>query len=263
MPQQDLLITIIQADIVWEDKTANLQHYETLIASIEGKKEVVILPEMFSTGFSMSPERLAETMDGTTVGWMRKMAAQHNIILCGSIIIEEDSKFYNRMVWMQPNGECGTYDKRHLFAFAGEDAQYNAGSKRLIVQVKGWRLYLLICYDLRFPVWARQNNNGEAEYDAIVYVANWPQQRSHAWKTLLLARAIENQSYVVGVNRVGADINNNQYTGDSAVIDPMGNIVWSATTIEAVRTVQLQHQQLNDCRERLPFLRDSDKFILL
>ena len=202
MAANQLNITIIQPDITWEDKAANMQMYEQLIADAPGNKQVVILPEMFTTGFSMAPEKLAEPMNGATVKWMEDMARKYRCILTGSLIIEEEGRYYNRLIWMQPDGKYGCYDKRHLFGYADEDQHYSSGNKKLVAQVNGFRICLLVCYDLRFPVWAR--NTGD-DYDVLVYVANWPERRSLAWKTLLQARAIENMSYVVGVNRVGTD----------------------------------------------------------
>ena len=255
-----LHITLIQPHIVWEDKSANTAHYETLLNTITGPRHVVVLPEMFSTGFSMSPERLAEPMNGNTVQWMKDMAMKHRCILAGSLIIEEEGKYYNRFLWVQPNGTIIHYDKRHLFAYAGEDEHYAAGSHRVIAQVNGWRINLMVCYDLRFPVWAR---NKDAEYDVAIYVANWPRVRSLAWRTLLQARAIENQCYVVGVNRVGTDAKGNDYSGDSSVFGPLGDLIWQHTETEAVRTVTLEKDNLSQIREKLPFLKDADKFILL
>jgi predicted amidohydrolase len=230
-----LSVTIIQTDLHWEDKAANLKMLEEKINGIKAKTEIVVLPEMFSTGFSMKPELLAETMEGTTVEWMKRIAAERKIILTGSVIIEEKGNYFNRLIWMLPNGQCGVYDKRHRFAYAGEDDHYTAGTKRLIASVKGWKVNLLVCYDLRFPVWARQSPplrqerelGGEAEYDLLIYVANWPDRRIHAWKTLLQARAIENQCYVVGVNRVGKDGNDIQYSGESMVVDPLGEMLYT------------------------------------
>jgi predicted amidohydrolase len=223
-----LLITTIQTDLYWEDKQSNLQMLEEKIRGMREDAEIVILPEMFSTGFSMRPELLAESMDGVTVNWMKRMAALKKIVLVGSVIIEErtdtHSFYYNRLLWVLPNGTHGYYDKRHRFAFAQEDEFYTAGNKRLIASINGWRINLLVCYDLRFPVWARQqsdSNSGELEYDVLVYVANWPEKRIHAWKTLLQARAIENQCYVVGVNRVGDDGKGIHYNGETLVADPL------------------------------------------
>jgi predicted amidohydrolase len=265
---ETLRITLVQTDIVWEDKAANLEKYARLIREAEGPKEIVALPEMFSTGFSMAPERLAESMDGPTVSWMRELAREQKIILTGSLIIEEDGHYYNRLVWMQPNGECGTYDKRHLFGYAEENKHYESGERRLIVQVKGWKIFPLICYDLRFPVWARNQMVSSSEqvdalpsYDVLLYVANWPERRSLAWRTLLQARAIENQSYCVGVNRVGHDGKDISYVGDSSVFDPLGATLWHSNK-EEVYTVTLSRKSLDETRAQLPFLTDADRFVI-
>jgi omega-amidase len=261
MPSTNLHLTLVQSDIVWEDKVANLAHYESLIGGLQGPREVVALPEMFSTGFSMDAARLAEPMDGPTVGWMQQMAARHRCLLTGSLIISEEGRYYNRMLWVQPDGQMGWYDKRHLFCYAGEDAHYSPGSRRFIASVKGWRICLMVCYDLRFPVWAR--NQGGDEYDVLLYVANWPQQRALAWKTLLQARAIENMCYVAGVNRVGQDARGNQYSGDSSLFDPLGECLWQQSRQEAVQTLTLQPHVLNEARRKFPFLKDGDRFMLM
>ena len=258
-----LSVTLIQTDLVWEDIDANLANLEEKINAIAGRTELVVLPEMFSTGFSMNPEKVAETMEGKAVAWMKRMAMSKKIILTGSLAIAEDGQYINRLVWMLPNGQYSYYDKRHLFAYAGEDGHYTAGNKRLIAQVKGWKINLQICYDLRFPVWARQQTiGGEAEYDILLYVANWPERRNHAWKTLLTARAIENQCYVVGVNRVGHDGNNIYHGGDSMVIDPLGEILYTKTAAEAVHTIILEKEPLENIRKQIPFLKDADGFML-
>ena len=264
----NITVTIIQADLAWENKAANLAMFEEKIKNIRGRTEIVILPEMFSTGFSMRPELLAETMEGETIAWMKKIAATYKIILTGSVIISEGTpaKYYNRLVWMLPNGQFGIYDKRHRFAFAGEDKHFDAGNKRLIASVKGWRVNLLVCYDLRFPVWSRQGTtfNGDdensLEYDLLIYVANWPERRSHAWKTLLQARAIENQCYLVGVNRVGNDGNEIHYSGDSMVVDPLGEVLYQKHEQEDVFTITLDKDHLDSVRGRFPFWRDKDNF---
>ncbi len=236
---------------------------EQKIASIKEKAEVVVLPEMFSTGFSMKPKELAETMDGETLQWMKRVAAERKIILTGSVIIEEEGNYYNRLIWMLPNGQYGVYDKRHRFAYAEEDKHYTAGNKRLIASVKGWKINLLICYDLRFPVWARQQAQpGEMEYDLLIYVANWPERRAQAWKTLLQARAIENQSYVVGVNRVGDDGNDIHYSGESMVIDPLGEILYTKKDAEDIFTIELDKKHLDTVREKFPFWKDADDFTI-
>jgi omega-amidase len=286
-----LTITSIQTNLHWEDKTANLQMLEQKINSIKEKTEVVVLPEMFSTGFSMKTETLAETMEGETVQWMKRVAAEKKIILTGSVIIAGNGQtgtvrpeYYNRLIWMQPNGQYGVYDKRHCFAFAGEDEHFTAGTKRLIASVKGWKINLLVCYDLRFPVWSRQtspsnratplpiaklgNSKGEGElatpeYDILIYVANWPEKRIHAWKTLLQARAIENQCYVVGTNRVGDDGNNIHYSGESMIIDPLGEVLYTKKDEEDIFTIALDKAHLQTVREKFPFLRDADDFKMI
>lgn len=258
-----LTFTIIQSNLHWEDKVANLCMLEEKIRAIQERTEIILLPEMFSTGFSMKPEQLAETMEGETVQWMKRIACEKKVILTGSLIIEENGHYYNRLVWMLPNGQYGVYDKRHRFAFAGEDEQYTAGIKRLIASVKGWKINLLICYDLRFPVWARQAGSDTPEYDVLVYVANWPERRNLAWKTLLQARAIENQCYTIGVNRVGDDGNNIHYSGDSLVIDPLGEILYHKKEEEDMFTITLEKQHLQAIREKFPFWKDADYFTIL
>jgi predicted amidohydrolase len=268
-----LAITIIQSQLHWEDKDANLRMFEEKINSIQDRMEVVVLPEMFSTGFSMNPQGLAENMDGPTLQWMRKITATKNIVLTGSVIIEENGNYYNRLIWMLPNGDLGYYDKRHRFAYAGEDQHYAAGNKRLIASVKGWKINLQICYDLRFPVWSHQSSpskpsdgqetaTASPEYDLLIYVANWPERRVHAWKTLLQARAIENQCYAVGVNRTGKDGNNLVYSGESMIVDAMGEVLYSRAHHEDIYTIELQKEKLDDIRNKLPFLRDADRFFI-
>ncbi len=272
-----LTVSLIQTNLHWEDKKTNLDMLSKKIEGIQEKTEVAILPEMFSTGFSMRPEILAEKMDGETIAWMKKISAEKKIILTGSIIIEDpintqDKGFYNRLIWMLPNGEYGTYDKRHLFAYGDEHSHYTAGSKRLIASVKGWKINLQICYDLRFPVWCRQapiffggakTMRPVAEYDVLIIVANWPEKRSLAWKTLLQARAIENQCYVIGVNRTGQDGNSINYAGDSMIIDPLGEILYQKTNIEDIFTYSLEKEKLDSVREKFPFMKDSDSFIII
>ncbi len=280
-----LSVSLIQTNLAWEDKAANLKMFEEKINALS-HTEVVVLPEMFSTGFSMRPEMLAETMDGESVTWMKKMASSKKLIITGSLIIEEDGNYYNRLIWMLPNQRYGYYDKRHLFAYAGEHEHYSAGAKRLIGSVKGWKINLQVCYDLRFPVWARQKNSptlsleddeekefggpqyiGQApdnpEYDILMYVANWPQKRSHAWKTLLQARAIENQCYVIGVNRVGSDGNNIYHSGDSMIVDPLGEVLYTRPDEEFVYTTTLEKKDLDEVRAKLPFLKDGDSFLIV
>lgn len=243
---------------------------EEKIKGIKEKTQVVILPEMFSTGFSMKPETLAETMDGETVQWMKRVAAEKKVILTGSVIISQaaqngQNEYYNRSIWMLPNGEYGYYNKRHLFAYAEEDKHYTAGIERFIASVNGWKINLQVCYDLRFPVWARQQFDAEKnfEYDALIYVANWPEKRNTAWKALLQARAIENQCYVIGVNRIGEDGNGIYHSGDSMVIDPLGEILYHKKDEEDIFTITLEKKNLNEIRERFQFWRDADEFQIL
>jgi len=264
--------TLIQSSLYWEDKQANLDMFAEKIRGLQQPTHVIILPEMFSTGFSMKPEILSEDMNGQTVEWMKRIAQEKKAIITGSIIIKEDEKFYNRLIWMLPNGKNGFYDKRHLFAFAEEDKHYTSGTKRFIASVNGWKINLMVCYDLRFPVWARQSPplheerglGGEAlEYDALIYVANWPQKRSIAWNTLLRARAIENQCYVIGVNRVGEDGNGIHYTGGSTVIDPLGEILYYKEAEEDIFTISLDKEHLQTLRNKFPFLKDADEFEII
>ncbi len=261
-----LSITTIQTNLIWEEPATNLRLLEEKIQSIESPTEIVVLPEMFSTGFSMKPELFAETMEGESVAWMKRVSRENGIILTGSLIIEEEGKYFNRLIWMLPNGQMGHYDKRHRFAYAGEDQHYTAGDKRLIASVKGWKINLQVCYDLRFPVWARNRVSKDVsnpEYDVLIYVANWPERRSHAWKTLLCARAIENQAYVVGVNRVGSDGNNIYHSGNSLVINPLGEVLYHKSDEEDIATIVLEKDKLEDTRARFPFLNDADSFNIL
>ena len=258
-----LTITGIQTMLHWENPAANRDMFEEKIKSISEKTEIIILPETFSTGFSMKPKELAETMGGETIGWMKKVATEKKSILTGSVIIKENDNYFNRLIWMLPNGQYGSYDKRHLFNYAGEGKEFTSGTKRLIASAKGWKINLLVCYDLRFPVWARQQTHEEgAEYDLLIYVANWPERRNHAWKTLLQARAIENQCYVVGVNRVGNDGNNIYHSGDSMVVDPMGEILYTKAHEEDIFTVTIQKEKLEEVRAKLPFWKDGDNFMI-
>lgn len=273
----DLTFTLIQTKLYWEDKAANLKMLEEKINTIQQPTQIIVLPEMFSTGFSMNAKLLAEEMNGPTVEWMKRIAVEKKIILTGSIIIKApslleragDEAFFNRLIWMLPNGQFSYYDKRHLFAYAGEDKYYTAGKKRLIASVNGWKINLQVCYDLRFPVWARQASfpleraTGEIEYEVLIYVANWPERRMLAWRTLLTARAIENQCYVIGVNRVGFDGNDIYFSGNSMVRDAMGEVLYEKETDEDVFTITLSKKNLETVRTKLPFLRDGDAFSIL
>ncbi|MBC8173456.1 MAG: amidohydrolase [Chitinophagales bacterium] len=251
----DLKVTLIQSDLAWEDKARNMGIFSQLINACEST-DLIILPEMFTTGFSMQAEKLAEKMDGTTMEWMYRTAQKKNCIVAGSLIIEDNKKYYNRLVWMRQDGSFEVYDKRHLFSLGDEHNHYTGGTKKIIVELKGWRIYPLICYDLRFPAWSRNTDN----YDLLMYVANWPERRIYAWKQLLIARAIENQSYVVGVNRIGTDGNNLYHSGNSAVINAMGEVIWESVNERAVLTTTLSKAELDETRRKLPFLDDKDSF---
>jgi len=251
-----LRLTLVQSALIWEDKTANLQQFAERLKFLNGQTDLVILPEMFTTGFSMNAESLAEKMDGASVEWMAQEAKKLNAVVTGSLIIEEKGNFYNRLIWMRPDGSFEHYDKRHLFTLAKENDTYTAGTKKLIVEHKGFRICPLICYDLRFPVWSR---NVE-EYDLLIYVANWPDKRSQAWRSLLIARAIENQAYTVGVNRVGEDENGHQYRGDSMVVDFSGEVFFHTAKVENSSTIHLERTPMEVFRKKLAFLADRDAF---
>ena len=258
-----LNISIVQADLFWEDKQQNMANIERAMLQIPKGTMIVILPEMFTTGFSMNPKSFAESMDGHTMQWLKNLSEQYRKIICGSIIIEENGKYYNRLIWMMPDGRHYYYDKRHLFAYAGEDEHYEAGSKRLITQVNNWKINLNVCYDLRFPVWSRQHPDPEQRYDLLIYVANWPEKRIYGWKQLLIARAIENQCYVIGCNRVGTDGNGIYHNGNSMLIDPMGAIIWESTDKEAIYNVTLDLKNVQKIRDRFHFLDDGDQYLVL
>ena len=258
MAKSDLQISLVQTNIVWENAAANRNLLSEKFASIKGKQQIIILPETFTTGFSMQAEKLAEKMDGETAQWMKEEAIKNRCIIAGSLIIEEHGQYFNRMLWVMPNGEIAHYDKRHLFSYAGEDVDFSAGQKRIIVQVNGWKICLQICYDLRFPVWARNTD----DYDMLLYIANWPEKRNYVWENLLMARAIENMSFVIGVNRVGIDGNGHQYVGNSSIISPLGELLFKETEKEKVITHTFQYSIIEESRQRFPFLNDRDEFLL-
>lgn len=259
MSYQNLRVTLVQSNIIWEDADLNRRRMEEHIAKAE-TSDVIILPEMFTTGFSMNPQGIAETMQGSSVTWMQERALQAGCAIVGSMIITEAGHFYNRLLWVEPNGYIAHYDKKHLFSFANEDHEYTAGNAQLVVEYCGWRIAPFICYDLRFPLWSR---NTDMRYDAALYIASWPEKRAMHWMALLTARAIENQSYVIGVNRVGEDGNQLRYNGHSMLIDPLGEVLIDEVDVECVRGATLSRQHLLDVRERLPFLRDADAFSLI
>ena len=254
----NLKVTIIQSELHWENVDANLAMFTDKINAIAEQTDIIVLPEMFTTGFSMDSIRLAETMDGKTVNWMKQQAVKKNAVITGSLIIEEGGRYFNRLVWAQPDETVFTYDKRHLFRMAEEDKHFSAGENRLIVEWKGWKICPLICYDLRFPVWSR---NSLPAFDCLIYIANWPEARNEPWSKLLEARAIENQVYVVGVNRVGTDGKEISYSGDSAVVDPKGNAISDITpSLNKTITIELLKNDLEDFREKFPVGLDADDF---
>jgi len=256
---ENLKITTVQDILHWEDVAANLAMYDLKLEGLEGRTDLVILPEMFTTGFSMNAPAVAETMDGTAVQWMAQKAKALGAVVMGSLIIREAGSFFNRFVWMQPDGNFQYYDKRHLFTMAKEQETYMAGTRKLIAEWKGWKVCPLVCYDLRFPVWARNVEH----YDLLVYVANWPSTRSHHWRQLLVARAIENQAYVAGVNRIGHDAKGFQYSGDTSVIDYSGQVMYQVSGAEDVFTCELSKKDMEAYREKLHFLPDQDEFKIL
>lgn len=251
-------ISLVQFDIIWEDISKNLEILEQKIQQIPQDVDVIILPEMFSTGFTMNPENVAETEQGKSVNWMIKTAQQTQKAIIGSLAIKENDNYYNRLYFVFPDGSYQSYNKRHLFTLAGEDKKYTRGSEKLLVNYKDWKLCLMICYDLRFPVFSRNTE----DYDALIYVANWPERRINAWDILLRARAVENMSYTIGVNRVGTDLNDNHYTGHTQVIDTLGNYILAPETKDGIFTVVLDKKQQDELREKLGFLNDRDDFLL-
>ena len=255
--QDELKIALIQSDLVWENPSQNRLNFTKKIDSIKEEVDVIILPEMFTTGFTMNAETIAETMDGETVSWMKDLASKTDAAIIGSIVISENNKFYNRLFFVEPSGYIASYDKRHTFTLVGEDKTYTAGKEKVILHYKGWKIRPLICYDLRFPVWAR---NFE-DYDVLLYIANWPKPRVTAWDALLKARAIENMCYCVGVNRVGVDGVNSIYSGHSAAYDVLGELITSFNPNEEdTQIVTLEKRHIQAYRKRLKFLDDRDEF---
>jgi omega-amidase len=260
---QNLTITLIQANLYWEEIDANLSSFEEKIWQIGQATDVIVLPEMFTTGFTMNAQKLAEHMNMRTFKWMRQMADQTGALMLGSYIVTEHHRYYNRLLWMEPGGNFNTYDKRHLFRMAEEHNTYAEGGKLLVASWKGWRICPLVCYDLRFPVWSRNGwdaATGRMKYDLLVYVANWPTARVEAWDALLRARAIENLCYTAGVNRVGTDGNGIAYSGHSAVYSPKGETLVFEADKEIIRTVVLSAADLHSYREKFPAWRDADEF---
>jgi predicted amidohydrolase len=256
---QDLTITIMQSELAWEEIDGNLRRFDARIDALEKPTDLIILPEMFSTGFSMQARDLAETMDGKAVAWMRQKAAEIKTVITGSVMVREQDRFYNRLIWAAPVGPLVTYDKKHLFRHAGEEKVYTAGEKRVTVDLKGWRIRPFICYDLRFPIWTRNVNRA---YDLAIFVANWPAKRAPHWRALLKARAIENQAYVAAVNRVGKDGRGFEYSGHSAVIDPFGNVLFERENQACDKTISIEYSVLSRYRKQFPVWMDADHDML-
>ena len=258
-------LTLLQPDLHWHGPVANRAMLEEQIFALPEPTDLIVLPEMFTTGFTMDAPAVAEPMNITTFRWMKQMAAQTGAVVTGSYVVREKGNYFNRLIWMQPDGQFDTYDKRHLFRMAGEDTVYTAGTRRIVKEWKGWRICPLVCYDLRFPVWSRniQPNSTDFAYDLLLYVANWPAARRNAWNVLLQARAIENLSYVVGVNRVGQDGNGHPYTGDSAVVDYKGDILFHQADVETIHQQILSLDELRAFRSTFPANLDADQFEVL
>lgn len=263
---ENLTVTLVQTSLHWQEIDANLEMLNAKLLSVKDT-DLIILPEVFTTGFSMDAPELAEEMDcSRAVAWMRQTAAAKSCVVTGSLIIAVHSRgskgkktFHNRLIWMNPDGTSQYYDKRHLFGFSKEEEVFTAGNEKLIVELKGWKICPLICYDLRFPVWSRNDING---YDLLLYVANWPERRIYAWKHLLVARAIENQAFVIGVNRTGNDGNDIYHSGDSMVVNALGNILYHRQDEEDIFTMTLNYEDLKKVRETFQFLKDADSFSL-
>lgn len=255
--QETLRVAAIQANLIWEESQLNRNNFEASMNDLPSEVDLIVLPEMFSTGFTMKPEKVAETMDGVTVQWMISQSESRKVAMVGSLVIKEGSNYYNRAIFVHPNGTLETYDKRHAFGLAGEDEEYTTGKEKLIVNYKGWRICPLICYDLRFPVWSRYNN----DYEVLIYMANWPKPRIMAWDSLLKARAIENMSYCIGVNRVGADENNYEYIGHTSAFDVLGHQIGETEEArESYFIAELSMSDLQSTRKKLNFLNDRDQF---
>ncbi|MDP5157905.1 MAG: amidohydrolase [Flaviramulus sp.] len=258
--QDELKIALIQSDLVWENPEQNIQNFTKKIESISNKVDVIVLPEMFTSGFTMNASVVAETLYGDSVNWMKAIAKKTNSAIVGSLVIREGEHYFNRLLFVEASGYISNYDKRHTFTLAGEDKIYKAGTEKVIINYKGWKICPLICYDLRFPVWARN----VADYDVLLYVANWPKTRISAWDTLLKARAIENMCYCIGVNRVGKDGVNYEYSGNSAAIDVLGNEITSIKpNKEQIEIVTLEKRHVDVYRNKLKFLDDRDNFTII
>ncbi|HMR19856.1 MAG TPA: amidohydrolase [Sphingobacterium sp.] len=256
---ESIKITIFQAYLFWENVEKNLQNLGLRLSGLKEKTDLILLPEMFNTGFTMNVEKCAERMDGRSMHWLFETAKRFECVVAGTLIIEEGGKYYNRFVWMSPDGSYVHYDKRHLFGMANEDKVFTSGNSRIMLQLKGWKICPMVCYDLRFPVWSRNQEDG---YDLLVYTACWPDKRSAHWRALIPARAIENQAFVIGVNRVGHDGNEVYYSGGSMCISPLGDVIYYKPEDEDLYTFTLHPKDLIQAREQFPFLKDGDKFTL-
>lgn len=256
---EQIKITVFQAYLFWENTEKNLQNLGLRLSSLREKTDLILLPEMFNTGFTMNVEKCAETMSGQTMHWMFDISKKFECVVAGTLIVKEDDKYYNRFVWMSPDGTYVHYDKRHLFGMAGEGEVFTQGRSRMILNLKGWKICPMVCYDLRFPVWSRNDNSA---YDLLVYTANWPDKRSAHWRALIPARAIENQAFVIGVNRVGHDGNEIYYSGGSMCISPSGDVVYYKPEDEDLYTFSLNPKDLIQTRENMPFLKDQDSFVI-
>lgn len=262
---QDLNITLVQTHLYWQNVGANLAMLEEKLWQVAGPTDLIILPEMFNTGFSMEVEKLAEPMNLTTFKWMKQMAAQTKAVVTGSFIVRENDQYYNRLIWMQPDGNFKTYDKRHLFRMADEHDHFSPGKERLIVDLKGWKICPMVCYDLRFPVWSRnlsRQQPGNMDFDVLIYVANWPAPRVNAWDILLQARAVENLCYTIGVNRVAEDGNGIPYNGHSQVNTAKGETPCFLKEEETIQNFTLSYTELAKLREKFPAYLDADSFTL-
>ena len=252
-------VAILQTSLAWENPPSNRKFIEEYFVSKQELFDLFVLPEMFTSGFTMHLENVAETMDGETVSWMKALDLKKECVVCGSLVISENKSFYNRFVFVHPNGKIDFYDKRHLFSLAGEHEYYTKGNEKVIIDYKGWKICPQICYDLRFPVFSRN----QEDYDLLIYVANWPKPRINAWDILLKARAIENMCYVIGVNRIGLDENKNEYVGHSQVIDELGNILFNAKDYLGVFIIELDKNKILETRKKLNFLNDKDDFEII
>ena len=255
MPVLDLTVSIVQSSLAWENIPENISRFEKKLSRLKGGPDLVVLPEMFTTGFTMKPDRAAVPMDGEPVQWMRRMAERCGAAIAGSMIIKEKGSYYNRLLFTMPDGAMCHYDKRHLFRMGGENNVYTAGDEKRIVLWKGWRIALFVCYDLRFPVWMRNRGN---DYDIALVAANWPERRISHWKTLIAARAVENQSYMLACNIVGMDGNGVRYPGGSAVVDPLGKALVRAGGRERTITARLSYNAMTEYREKFPVWKDAD-----